>query len=75
VSIQDKVAVATLQLLKGLEYAHVLIGGINHIWVEDDEDESRQRLLYVAMTRATQTLTVTYSGDGSMSRKLQSARQ
>ena len=75
VSIQDKVPVATLQLLKGLEYAHVLIGGINHIWVEDDEDESRQRLLYVAITRATETLTVTYSGDGSMSRKFQPARQ
>jgi len=74
VSTSGKVRVATLQLLKGLEYPHVLIGGVNHIWASDDEDETRQRLLYVAMTRATETLTVTHSGDGPMSRLLQEAR-
>ncbi len=64
------VPVATLQMLKGLEYRHVIIGGANHIWVEDDEpaerDRQRRRLLYVAMTRASETLTVTYSGEGIM---------
>ncbi|WP_420621651.1 3'-5' exonuclease [Candidatus Poriferisodalis sp.] len=64
------IRVATLQLLKGLEYRHVIVGGVNHIWVEDDEpaeqDRQRRRLLYVAMTRASETLTVTYSGDGIM---------
>lgn len=74
VSTSGRVRVATLQLLKGLEYPHVLIGGVNHIWASDDEDETRQRLLYVAMTRATETLTVTHSGDGPMSRLLQEAR-
>ena len=74
VSMRGEVRVATLQLLKGLEYPHVLIGGVNHIWVNDDEDETRQRLLYVAITRAIETLTVTYSGDGPMSRLLQAAR-
>ncbi len=74
VSTRDKVRVATLQLLKGLEYPHVLIGGANDIWTSDDADETRQRLLYVAMTRAIETLTVTYSGDGSMGRLLQDAR-
>ncbi len=73
VSVRGKIRVATLQLLKGLEYPHVLIGGVNDIWVNDDEDETRQRLLYVAMTRATETLTVTYSGDGPMGRLLQAA--
>ncbi|MDE0604810.1 MAG: ATP-binding domain-containing protein [bacterium] len=73
-SMRGRVRVATLQLLKGLEYPHVLIGGVNHIWASDDEDETRQRLLYVAMTRATETLTVTHSGDGPMSRLLQEAR-
>lgn len=66
----DVVPVATLQMLKGLEYRHVIIGGANHIWVEDDEpseqDRQRRRLLYVAMTRASETLTVTYSGEGIM---------
>lgn len=65
-----RVPVATLQMLKGLEYRHVIIGGANHIWVEDDEpaeqDSQRRRLLYVAMTRASETLTVTYSGSGIM---------
>ena len=74
VSTSGRVRVATLQLLKGLEYPHVLIGGVNHIWASDDEDETRQRLLYVAMTRATETLTVTHSSDGPMSRLLQEAR-
>lgn len=64
------VPVATLQMLKGLEYRHVIIGGANHIWVEDDEpaeqDRQRRRLLYVAMTRASETLTVTHSGEGIM---------
>lgn len=72
VSTSGRVRVATLHLLKGLEYPHVLIGGVNHIGASDDE--TRQRLLYVAMTRATETLTVTHSGDGPMSRLLQEAR-
>ena len=75
VSKRGSVRVATLQLLKGLEYPHVLIGGVNHIWANDDDDETRQRLLYVAMTRATETLTITYSGDGPMGRLLQAARR
>ena len=66
-----RIRVATLQLLKGLEFRHVIVGGANHVWVpEDDEraqDEQRRRLLYVAMTRATETLTVTFSGEGLMS--------
>lgn len=73
VSSSGKVRVATLQLLKGLEYRHVLVGGVNHIWARDDDDETRQRLLYVAMTRATETLTVTYSGGGPMGLLLQAA--
>ncbi|MCY4632512.1 MAG: AAA family ATPase [bacterium] len=64
------VRVATPQLLKGLEFRHVIVGGANHVWVADDDekaqDDQRSRLLYVAMTRATETLTVTYSGEGLM---------
>ncbi len=75
VSARGRVRVATLQLLKGLEYPHVLIGGANDIWASDDEDETRQRLIYVAMTRSVKTLTVTYSGDGSIGRLLQAAHR
>jgi hypothetical protein len=64
------IRIATLQLLKGLEFPHVVIGGANDIWVDNDEpdeqDRQRRRLLYVAMTRASESLTVTYSGEGIM---------
>ena len=65
-----RIRVATLQLLKGLEFRHVIVGGANHVWVPEDEEraqeEQRRRLLYVGMTRATETLTVTFSGEGIM---------
>ena len=66
-----RVRVATLGLLKGLEFRHVIIGGANHIWVRsappETPAEDQRRLLYVAVTRATETLTITYSGKGIMS--------
>ena len=62
---------ATLGLLKGLEFRHVIVGGANHIWVRGASPETfaedQRRLLYVAVTRATETLTITYSGKGIMS--------
>ncbi len=66
-----RVRVATLGLLKGLEFRHVIVGGANHIWVRSASPETlaedQRRLLYVAVTRATETLTITYSGTGIMS--------
>ncbi len=69
-----QVRIATLGLLKGLEFKHVVICGANHIWVPDTPksdtklyQEAQRRLLYVAITRATHTLTITYSGTGIMS--------
>ena len=68
---EGKVRVATLGLLKGLEFRHVIIGGANHIWVRltspETLAEDQRRLLYVAVTRATETLTITYSSKGIMS--------
>ena len=69
-SAEGKVRVATLGLLKGLEFRHVIVGGANDIWVRGDDtgkEAQQRRLLYVALTRATETLTVTFSGDGLMS--------
>lgn len=69
--VTDKVRVATLGLLKGLEFPHVIIGGANDISVhagdEQSQEDQQRRLLYVAVTRATETLTITYSGRGIMS--------
>ena len=68
---EGRVRVATLGLLKGLEFRHVIIGGANHIWARSASPETlaedQRRLLYVAVTRATETLTITYSGKGIMS--------
>ena len=65
------VRVATLRLLKGLEFRHVIVGGANHITVQSGDSrssaEDQRRLLYVGVTRATETLTITYSGTGIMS--------
>ncbi len=67
---RGKVRIATLYWSKGLEFRHVIVGGANHIWVPKQDgkaqDEQMRRLLYVGMTRATQTLTVTCSGEGPM---------
>lgn len=78
VSVHDSVRTATLHLFKGLEFSHVFIGGANHIWVQEEGDDSKleaqKRLLYTAMTRATQTLTVTFSGAGPMAETLRAAQ-
>jgi hypothetical protein len=69
--VRGKVRVATLGLLKGLEFRHVIVGGANQISVHTAQGESaeevQRRLLYVGVTRATETLTITYSGAGIMS--------
>ena len=69
--VRGKVRVATLGLLKGLEFRHVIVGGANHIRVHSTSPETlaegQRRLLYVGVTRATETLTITYSGTGIMS--------
>jgi hypothetical protein len=69
--VTGRVRIATLGLLKGLEFHHVIVGGANHIWVRSASRETyaedQKRLLYVAATRATETLTIVYSGEGIMS--------
>lgn len=77
-SVRHAVRIATLHLFKGLEFPHVYIPGANHIWVNETDDnsklEARKRLLYTAMTRATQTLTITFSGTGPIADALRAAR-
>ena len=70
IAVHNRVRVATLHWPKGLEFRHVIVGGANKISVEADDEtaqeQQQRRLLYVGMTRATETLTVTCSGDGPM---------
>ena len=74
VGVRDKVRVSTLQGLKGLEFSRVLIGGANHAYVhdvpEDEQEAAVSQLLYVAMTRAMDELTITVSGGGQVGKAL-----
>lgn len=65
------VRIAGLRVLKGLEFPHVFLGGANHVKVKDVDS---RKLLYVAITRATETLTITFSGRGPMADALRVAR-
>jgi len=71
----DRVLVASLRLLKGLEFSHVFLSGLSEIALGDDEhyDTRARRALYVAMTRATTHLIVMVNGDEPYSRDLQKA--
>lgn len=71
-SVEDVVRSSTVQGLKGLEFSRVFICGENdHGW-PDGDDETVRRLLYVGMTRAMDRLTVTFSGEGPVSKTLTS---
>lgn len=66
---QPKVTLMTVHAAKGLEFKHVYIAGVEEDLfpasmsqnsMEDVEEE--RRLLYVAITRAKETCTITYAG-------------
>lgn len=64
---------STVQSLKGLEFSRVFVCGANQFQTEDNDVEAVKRLLYVAMTRAVDELTITVSGDGPITAALQAA--
>lgn len=71
----DRVLVASLRLLKGLEFPIVFLSGLSGIALGGDvpDDTTARRAVYVAMTRATTHLIVMVSGDEPYSRDLQRA--
>lgn len=69
----DRVLIASLRLLKGLEFPYVFISGLSEIALGDDHDDTTARRAgYVGMTRATTRLIV-MGGDDPYSRDLQKA--
>lgn len=68
----DSVKLITMHSSKGLEFPLVCIPGIGASTKEEDlQDEAR--LLYVAMTRATQELVMTHGDASSLGDKMQKA--
>ena len=61
---EDKVTLITMHSCKGLEFPLVVIPGTERIDGGDELDAQEAKLLYVAMTRATQELVVCGVGEG-----------
>ena len=71
---QPSVKLLSMHAAKGLEFPHVFIMRLDDMRGQHDPDEEL-RVLYVAMTRATQQLTLSAVGDSPMVQRVQGALQ
>ena len=61
VSIEDGITVVAAELAKGLEFDAIVV--VEPMAIADDHDEAGYRVLYVALTRATQRVTIVHARD------------
>ena len=68
---EDSVKVVTMHSSKGLEFPIVATCGVGSLGADQERMEDDAKLLYVAMTRATENLLITSSKSSPFSDKLQ----
>lgn len=71
--LHDSVKLITMHSSKGLEFPLVCIPAIGASTNEDDDIQDEARLLYVAMTRATQELVMTHGEQSFIVEKMRKA--
>lgn len=69
----DGVKLVTMHSSKGLEFPLVLIPGLGQLPAKDEDEASSARLLYVAMTRATERLLLIHHGDSVFSARIRAS--
>jgi superfamily I DNA/RNA helicase len=67
---EDTVKLMTMHSSKGLEFSTVAVCGVGYMASADERTDDDAKLLYVAMTRATQNLLVTMSKRTAFTEKL-----
>jgi superfamily I DNA/RNA helicase len=67
---ENTIKVLTMHSSKGLEFPLVCIPATGMVHRNDEAPEDEARLLYVAMTRATRQLVMTYGKDSRLVEKL-----
>ncbi|MFM2341316.1 MAG: hypothetical protein RLZZ592_969 [Pseudomonadota bacterium] len=72
---QTGIRLITLHSAKGLEFAQVHVAGLQRLPWRDETLEDAVRLVYVAMTRATQALVLSCCGTSPVVERLQAALQ
>ncbi|WP_426702481.1 3'-5' exonuclease [Rhodanobacter sp. Col0626] len=68
--VEDSVKLVTMHSSKGLEFPFVIIPGIGGLPKEGQTEADEARLLYVAMTRATEHLLLIHHDDSVFSKRI-----
>ncbi|WP_424681774.1 3'-5' exonuclease [Frateuria sp. YIM B11624] len=72
-AVGDTVKLVTMHSSKGLEFPFVIIPGLGSLPKEGKDEVEEARLLYVAMTRATERLVLIHHDDSIFSKRIRDA--
>jgi hypothetical protein len=65
----DAIQIMTMKVSKGLEFPVVALPGVGHMPTQGEDEQEAARVFYVAATRATHSLILGVSGQGSFGSK------